>query len=89
MTIIILIIIATIILFIVCNSKTQIKKNEPFSIVYPYYNPYYPYTNPYSQCVEDVYGNIRCYAPSYYNKYYLPYRRRYPHRFKRVFRKYH
>lgn len=38
---------------------------ETFSIVQPYKNPYYPYTNPYSRCVEDRYGNIRCYAQSY------------------------
>lgn len=74
-------------IFILYN-LSQKKNEEAFSIVHPYYNPYYPYANPYSQCVEDIYGNTRCYAPSYYNKYYLPYRRQYPHRFKKVFRRY-
>ncbi len=61
-------------------------KKEQFSIVYPFYNPYYPYTNPYSQCVEDIYGNTRCYAPNYFYRYNWPRSRKYP--FRRFYRKY-
>ena len=82
---IILAILAVVVVFIIYRMS---QGNEGFSIVYPYTNPYYPYANSYSQCVEDIYGNTRCYAPSYYNRFYAPYRRRYPNRFRRVFRRY-
>lgn len=95
MELILSLILLFIILFIIYNltsynlNRTQDKKDEHFSIVKPFYNTYYPYTNPYSQCVEDSYGNTRCYAPSYYTKYLRPYHRRYPRRFRRTFRRYY
>ena len=84
----VLVVIFVLVVLCIIYNLIQKQNKESFSIVYPFYNPYYPYANPYSQCVEDIYGNTRCYAPSYYNKFYSPYRRRYPNRFKRVYRRY-
>lgn len=78
------ILIVLIILFILYK---VINVTEGYSIVYPFKNEYHPYTNPFSYCLEDVYGNMRCYDPMYFNKYFLPYYYKYPRKYKSIYKR--
>lgn len=60
---------------------------ENFTIVYPFYNAYHPYTNPFSECMEDVYGNMRCYD-NVYDKGFLPYYFKYPEVYTNLYNRY-
>lgn len=82
------IITVLVILIILCVLyKAMMQNKENFSIVYPFYNEYHPYTNPFSECIEDVYGDMRCYDPVY-NFRYLPYYYKYPRRYRNIYRRY-
>ena len=60
-----------------------IQNRENFSIVYPFYNEYHPYANPFSECIEDVYGDYRCYDPVDSFRY-LPCYYKYPRRYRNI-----
>ena len=85
---IILLIVSLFVLWMFYEQIYIKNSQENFSI-YPYGNQYLnpyrnPYINPYSQCIQDYFGNIKCYKPMYYNKYYLPNYYRYPNRFRKI-----
>lgn len=51
------------------------------------FNPYQTY----STCVEDLFGDIKCYDPKIFYKYYWPYYRASPGKwnsYRRIFRRY-
>ena len=68
------------------------KHFDDFSVIYPF-NPrhkysglYQPYYN-YQQCMEDMYGKVRCVNPWYFNNYLLPNYRRHPVKYRRYFKR--